>query len=136
MPGQILRRVHGRQKREGSLLWVSVALVIDVVENQTVKVQRLKALDRHVGDLLALLRGGRSTWRCQREEQNLAPTFGDAPLKIHAATVTDPSAPSDAHHPDMPHSARKPWSGALGPRPATPPPSEMAPSVLSGGLTD
>ena len=93
MPVQIVGRVHRRKERERSFVGVAVGLVVDVVEDQAVDVERFQALEGDISDLLGLLRGGRQPWRGQREEQELTPEGHDAMLEIHARKAIWGDAP-------------------------------------------
>ena len=83
MPREVVGRVHGREEREGSLLGVAVALVVDVVEHEAIEGERAEPVQCDVGDLLGPLRRGRLPGRGDREEQELAVAFRDATPKIH-----------------------------------------------------
>src|SRR3954447_16828423 len=81
---QVVGRIHRRQERERPFLGVAVRFVIDVVEDQAVQAERVKALEGDIGDLLGLLRSGRQPRRGQREEQEFPLAGDDATREIHA----------------------------------------------------
>ena len=70
-------RVDRGQERKRSLLRVAIALVVDVVEDQTIQTQRSQALLCHIGDLLGPLRSDRDPRRSQCKEQKLTPPCRD-----------------------------------------------------------
>jgi hypothetical protein len=82
-------RFHRGQEGKRSLLRVASALVVDVVEDETIETQRGQALLGHVGDLLGpLRREGESRGR-QCEEQKLAPPCRDPLRQVHGSKLTD-----------------------------------------------
>src|SRR6185312_10471002 len=67
----------------------TVALVIDVVQNEAVYPHRPESRECDLSDLPGLLRsGGQPRWR-HREDQELTPAIGDALVQLHARTVAN-----------------------------------------------
>ena len=84
MLGEVVGRVQRRHERERALGRIALGLVVDVVEDQTVQIEREKAGDRRVGDLLRLLALGRETRRGEGEDEKLALAGLDATDQIQA----------------------------------------------------
>ena len=59
MVGEVVPGVQRRHKRERPLGRIAIGLVIDVVEDQPVQIEREKSSDRRVGDFLGLVPVGR-----------------------------------------------------------------------------
>ena len=84
MLGEVVGRVQRRHERERALGRVALGLVVDVVEDQTVQIEREKAGDRRVGDVLHLLALGRETRRGEGEHEEPALASLDATDQIQA----------------------------------------------------
>ena len=84
MLGEVVGRVQRRHERERALGRVALGLVVDVVEDETVQIERKKAGDRRVGDVLHLLALGRETRWGEGEHEELALAGLDAMDQIQA----------------------------------------------------
>jgi hypothetical protein len=68
VPCKVVGRIHGRQEWEGALLRVPVALVVDVVEHETVQIQPVETFQGDIRDLLSIFRGDIRPGRRRCEE--------------------------------------------------------------------